>query len=146
MYTLTRSSTAEKQKSLSVSGIILPPHVVVGQKGRVTVSIEGRRVDRVETSWFLNDTPITDTSRKGTTARPRPLLRRDAQVRQLDHALYLDVMHRYASSTTPPTHLRQWLVLVTLHAWVGWATTISGPGKPARPRFTNRDYRKGWMH
>uniref|UniRef100_A0A8C4DVP5 Si:ch211-180a12.2 n=1 Tax=Dicentrarchus labrax TaxID=13489 RepID=A0A8C4DVP5_DICLA len=52
----------EKQKSLSVSGIILPPRVIVGQKGRVTVSIEGRRVDRVQTAWFLNDTPITDTS------------------------------------------------------------------------------------
>ena len=93
----TLSSTVEKQKSLSVSGIILPPHVVVGQKGRVTVSIEGRRVDRVETSWFLNDTPIADTSRKGTTAQPNPLLRRDAQVHQLDHALYLDMMHRYTS-------------------------------------------------
>lgn len=52
----------EKQKSLNVSGIILPPRVVVGQKGRVSVSIEGRRVDRVQTAWFLNDTPITDTS------------------------------------------------------------------------------------
>ncbi|CAL8382808.1 unnamed protein product [Gadus morhua 'NCC'] len=60
----------EKQKSLSVSGIILPPHVVVGQKGRVTVSIEGRRVDRVETSWFLNDTPIADTSRKVSEKGP----------------------------------------------------------------------------
>ncbi|XP_061667122.1 uncharacterized protein si:ch211-180a12.2 isoform X2 [Syngnathoides biaculeatus] len=52
----------EKQKSLAVSGIILPPRVVVGQKGRVSVSIEGRRVDRVQTAWFLNDTPISDTS------------------------------------------------------------------------------------
>ncbi|CAJ1080381.1 uncharacterized protein si:ch211-180a12.2 isoform X1 [Xyrichtys novacula] len=52
----------EKQKSLNVSGIILPPRVTVGQKGRVTVSIEGRRVDRVQTVWFLNDTPISDTS------------------------------------------------------------------------------------
>ncbi|KAG7282767.1 hypothetical protein CRUP_029975 [Coryphaenoides rupestris] len=57
----------EKQKSLSVSGIILPPHVVVGQKGRVSLSIEGRRVDRVQTSWFLNDMPIADTSRTGTS-------------------------------------------------------------------------------
>ncbi|CAL8301896.1 unnamed protein product [Lota lota] len=57
----------EKQKSLSVSGIILPPHMVVGQKGRVTLSIEGCRVDRVQTSWFLNDTPIADTSLKGTS-------------------------------------------------------------------------------
>ncbi|XP_051274257.1 uncharacterized protein si:ch211-180a12.2 isoform X2 [Dicentrarchus labrax] len=57
----------EKQKSLSVSGIILPPRVIVGQKGRVTVSIEGRRVDRVQTAWFLNDTPITDTSFTGTS-------------------------------------------------------------------------------
>ncbi|XP_077358061.1 uncharacterized protein LOC144004608 isoform X2 [Festucalex cinctus] len=52
----------EKQKSLAVSGIILPPRIVVGQKGRVSVSIEGRRVDRVQTAWFLNDTPISDTS------------------------------------------------------------------------------------
>ncbi|XP_056882452.1 uncharacterized protein si:ch211-180a12.2 isoform X1 [Takifugu flavidus] len=52
----------EKQKSLNVSGVILPPRVIVGQKGRVTVSIEGRRVDRVQTAWFLNDTPISDTS------------------------------------------------------------------------------------
>ncbi|XP_061823748.1 uncharacterized protein [Nerophis lumbriciformis] len=55
----------EKQKSLAVSGIILPPRVVVGQKGRVSVSIEGRRVDRVQTAWFLNDTPISDTSLTG---------------------------------------------------------------------------------
>ncbi|KAK3529243.1 hypothetical protein QTP70_021914 [Hemibagrus guttatus] len=52
----------EKQKSLSVSCIILPPRVVVGQKGRVTISIEGRRADQVQTAWFLNDVPITDTS------------------------------------------------------------------------------------
>uniref|UniRef100_UPI0037E9C2C1 uncharacterized protein n=1 Tax=Semicossyphus pulcher TaxID=241346 RepID=UPI0037E9C2C1 len=52
----------EKQKSLNVSGIILPPRVTVGQKGRVSVSIEGRRVDRVQATWLLNDTPITDTS------------------------------------------------------------------------------------
>lgn len=58
-------SFVEKQKSLSVSGIILPPRVVVGQKGRVTVSIEGRRVDRVQTEWFLNNTPISDTSLTG---------------------------------------------------------------------------------
>ncbi|TMS21972.1 hypothetical protein E3U43_012237 [Larimichthys crocea] len=57
----------EKQKSLNVSGIILPPRVIVGQKGRVTVSIEGRRVDRVQTAWFLNDTPISDTSLTGTS-------------------------------------------------------------------------------
>nr|XP_057917797.1 uncharacterized protein si:ch211-180a12.2 isoform X1 [Doryrhamphus excisus] len=55
----------EKQKSLAVSGIILPPRIVVGQKGRVSVSIEGRRVDRVQTTWFLNDTPISDTSLTG---------------------------------------------------------------------------------
>ncbi|KAI5617658.1 hypothetical protein C0J50_22826 [Silurus asotus] len=54
----------EKQKSLSVSCIILPPRVVVGQKGRVTISIEGRRADQVQTAWFLNDIPITDTSHK----------------------------------------------------------------------------------
>ncbi|XP_062330178.1 uncharacterized protein si:ch211-180a12.2 [Osmerus eperlanus] len=52
----------EKLKSLMVSGIILPPRVIVGQKGRVTLSIEGRMVDRVQTAWFLNDTPISDTS------------------------------------------------------------------------------------
>lgn len=59
------SLSAEKQKSLNVSGVILPPRVIVGQKGRVTVSIEGRRVDRVQTAWFLNDTPISDTSLTG---------------------------------------------------------------------------------
>ncbi|XP_077481363.1 uncharacterized protein LOC144092444 isoform X1 [Stigmatopora argus] len=58
----------EKQKSLAVSGIILPPRIVVGQKGRVSVSIEGRRVDRVQTAWFLNDTPISDTSLTGTSS------------------------------------------------------------------------------
>ncbi|XP_032358285.1 uncharacterized protein si:ch211-180a12.2 isoform X2 [Etheostoma spectabile] len=57
----------EKKKSLNVSGIILPPRVIVGQKGRVTMSIEGRRVDRVQTAWFLNDTPISDTSLTGTS-------------------------------------------------------------------------------
>lgn len=56
---------SEKQKSLNMSGIILPPRLVVGQKGRVTVSIEGRRVDRVQTAWFLNNTPISDTSLTG---------------------------------------------------------------------------------
>lgn len=59
------SPCSEKQKSLSVSGIILPPRVIVGQKGRVSLSIEGRRVDRVQTAWFLNDTPIFDTSLAG---------------------------------------------------------------------------------
>ncbi|KAA8581619.1 hypothetical protein FQN60_003200 [Etheostoma spectabile] len=62
----------EKKKSLNVSGIILPPRVIVGQKGRVTMSIEGRRVDRVQTAWFLNDTPISDTSL--TASEKGPLL------------------------------------------------------------------------
>ncbi|XP_047232947.1 uncharacterized protein si:ch211-180a12.2 isoform X2 [Girardinichthys multiradiatus] len=62
----------EKKKSLTVSGIILPPRVIVGQKGRVSVSIEGRRVDRVQTAWFLNDTPINDTSL--TASEKGPLL------------------------------------------------------------------------
>ncbi|KAM9463313.1 uncharacterized protein Hap1MRO34_017046 [Clarias gariepinus] len=52
----------EKQKSLSVSCIILPPRVVVGQKGRVTISIEGRRADQVQTAWFLNNVLLVDTS------------------------------------------------------------------------------------
>ncbi|TSK14505.1 Fructose-bisphosphate aldolase A [Bagarius yarrelli] len=52
----------EKQKSLSVSCIILPPRVVVGQKGRVTISIEGKRADQVQTAWFLNNVPIIDKS------------------------------------------------------------------------------------
>ncbi|XP_035259853.1 uncharacterized protein si:ch211-180a12.2 [Anguilla anguilla] len=60
----------EKQKSLSVSGIILPPRVIVGQKGRVTVSVEGRRVDRVQTTWFLNDKLILDTSQTVTEKGP----------------------------------------------------------------------------
>ncbi|XP_036392614.1 uncharacterized protein si:ch211-180a12.2 [Megalops cyprinoides] len=60
----------EKLKSLSVSGVILPPRVIVGQKGRVTVSVEGRRVDRVQTAWFLNDTPISDTSHAVTEKGP----------------------------------------------------------------------------
>lgn len=62
----------EKQKSLNISGIILPPRVIVGQKGRVTLSIEGRRVDRVQTAWFLNDSPISDTS--FTASEKGPLL------------------------------------------------------------------------
>uniref|UniRef100_A0A3B4Z0C3 Si:ch211-180a12.2 n=1 Tax=Stegastes partitus TaxID=144197 RepID=A0A3B4Z0C3_9TELE len=62
----------EKQKSLNVSGIILPPRVIVGQKGRVSLSIEGRRVDRVQTVWFLNDNPISDTSI--TASEKGPLL------------------------------------------------------------------------
>ncbi|RVE59578.1 hypothetical protein OJAV_G00189750 [Oryzias javanicus] len=62
----------EKQKSLIVSGILLPPRVILGQKGRVSVSIEGRRVDRVQTLWFLNDTPISDTSL--TASEKGPLL------------------------------------------------------------------------
>ncbi|KAJ8364342.1 hypothetical protein SKAU_G00131730 [Synaphobranchus kaupii] len=60
----------EKQKSLNVSGIILPPRVIVGQKGRVTVSVEGRRVDRVQTTWFLNDKLISDTSQTVTEKGP----------------------------------------------------------------------------
>lgn len=60
---------SEKQKSLSVSGIILPPRVIVGQKGRVSLSIEGRRVDQVQTAWFLNDTPIFDNSLAGRMRR-----------------------------------------------------------------------------
>ncbi|KAK2884822.1 uncharacterized protein si:ch211-180a12.2 isoform X2 [Channa argus] len=60
----------EKEKSLNVSGIILPPHVVVGQKGRVSVSIEGRRVNQVQTAWFLNDTPISDISLKASEEVP----------------------------------------------------------------------------
>ncbi|KAL7857330.1 hypothetical protein SRHO_G00162290 [Serrasalmus rhombeus] len=55
----------EKQKSLNVSAIILPPRLVVGRKGRVSISIEGRRADRVQTAWFLNDIPIVDTSYTG---------------------------------------------------------------------------------
>ncbi|XP_072522721.1 uncharacterized protein [Salminus brasiliensis] len=55
----------EKQKSLTVSAVILPPRLVVGRKGRVTISIEGRRADRVQTVWFLNDIPIVDTSYSG---------------------------------------------------------------------------------
>ncbi|MED6266482.1 hypothetical protein CHARACLAT_002561 [Characodon lateralis] len=66
------SQKPEKKKSLTVSGIILPPRVIVGQKGRVSVSIEGRRVDRVQTTWFLNDTPISDTSL--TASEKGPLL------------------------------------------------------------------------
>ncbi|XP_063048739.1 uncharacterized protein si:ch211-180a12.2 [Engraulis encrasicolus] len=61
----------EKQKSLSVSGVILPPRVIVGQKGRITISIEGRRADRVQTAWFLNDLPIADTSGTGPTHSAR---------------------------------------------------------------------------
>ncbi|XP_043086888.1 uncharacterized protein si:ch211-180a12.2 isoform X2 [Puntigrus tetrazona] len=52
----------EKLKSLNVSAIVLPPRVVVGKKGRVTISVEGRLVERVQTTWFLNDLPITDTT------------------------------------------------------------------------------------
>ncbi|KAL6474966.1 hypothetical protein MHYP_G00160060 [Metynnis hypsauchen] len=55
----------EKQKSLNVSAIILPPRLVVGRKGRVSISIEGRRADQVQTAWFLNDIPILDTSYTG---------------------------------------------------------------------------------
>ncbi|KAJ7984482.1 hypothetical protein DPEC_G00355280 [Dallia pectoralis] len=62
----------EKQKSLNVSGIILPPRVIVGKKCRVTISLEGRRVNRVKTSWFLNDTRISDTS--NSVSEKGPLL------------------------------------------------------------------------
>ncbi|XP_072312400.1 uncharacterized protein [Eucyclogobius newberryi] len=68
----------EKKKSLSISGIILPPRVIVGQKGRVTISVEGRRVDRVQTAWFLNDTPIFDTSI--TASEKGPLLPSSAEM------------------------------------------------------------------
>ncbi|XP_073684834.1 uncharacterized protein [Garra rufa] len=54
----------EKLKSLNVSAIVLPPRVVVGKKGRVTVSVEGRLAERVQTTWFLNDAPITNTTYK----------------------------------------------------------------------------------
>lgn len=65
MSPITSLLLVEKQKSLSVSCIILPPRLVVGQKGRVTISIEGRRADQVQTAWFLNDVHITDTSYTG---------------------------------------------------------------------------------
>ncbi|KAK7919660.1 hypothetical protein WMY93_010944 [Mugilogobius chulae] len=68
----------EKKKSLNISGIILPPRVIVGQKGRVTISIEGRRVDRVQTAWFLNDNPIFDTSI--TASEKGPLLPSKAEM------------------------------------------------------------------
>uniref|UniRef100_A0A3B3RBZ7 Si:ch211-180a12.2 n=1 Tax=Paramormyrops kingsleyae TaxID=1676925 RepID=A0A3B3RBZ7_9TELE len=64
----------EKEKSLVVSGIILPPRVIVGQKGRVTISVEGRRVDRVQVTWFLNDIPISDTSKRAPTENEKNLL------------------------------------------------------------------------
>ncbi|XP_077080774.1 uncharacterized protein LOC143733095 isoform X2 [Siphateles boraxobius] len=54
----------EKLKSLNISAIVLPPRVIVGKKGRVTISVEGRLAERVQTTWFLNDVPITDTSYK----------------------------------------------------------------------------------
>lgn len=54
----------EKLKSLNISAIVLPPRVVVGKKGRVTISVEGRLAERVQTTWFLNDIPIKDTSHK----------------------------------------------------------------------------------
>lgn len=72
LYLRSFSSHSEKKKSLNVSGIILPPRVIVGQKGRVTVSIEGRRVDRVHTTWFLNDRPISDTSLTGRRSYVHP--------------------------------------------------------------------------
>ncbi|XP_057215228.1 uncharacterized protein si:ch211-180a12.2 isoform X2 [Triplophysa rosa] len=55
----------EKLKSLNISAIVLPPRVVVGRKGRVTISVEGKLADRVQTAWFLNDVPIKDTSYTG---------------------------------------------------------------------------------
>lgn len=55
----------EKLKSLNISAIVLPPRVVVGRKGRVTISVEGRLADRVQATWFLNDVPIKDTSYTG---------------------------------------------------------------------------------
>ncbi|XP_048871781.1 uncharacterized protein si:ch211-180a12.2 [Brienomyrus brachyistius] len=65
----------EKEKSLVVSGIILPPRIIVGRKGRVTISVEGRRVDRVQVTWFLNDIPISDTSQRAPTENEKnPLL------------------------------------------------------------------------
>ncbi|KAL1263786.1 hypothetical protein QQF64_004141 [Cirrhinus molitorella] len=54
----------EKLKSLNVSAIVLPPRVIVGKKGRVTISVEGRLAERVQTTWFLNDAPISDTTYK----------------------------------------------------------------------------------
>lgn len=57
----------EKLKSLNVSAIVLPPRVVVGKKGRVTISVEGRLAERVQTTWFLNDVPITNTAYRGMT-------------------------------------------------------------------------------
>ncbi|XP_056102006.1 tyrosine-protein phosphatase non-receptor type substrate 1 isoform X4 [Rhinichthys klamathensis goyatoka] len=54
----------EKLKSLNISAIVLPPRVIVGKKGRVTISVEGRLAEKVQTTWFLNDVPITDTSYK----------------------------------------------------------------------------------
>ncbi|XP_029102781.1 uncharacterized protein LOC108933011 [Scleropages formosus] len=64
------SKRDEKEKSLRVSPIILPPRVIVGKKGRVTVSIEGRKVDKVQTVWFLNDTPISNSSLTVTEKSP----------------------------------------------------------------------------
>lgn len=65
MLTLLAPFFSEKLKSLNISAIVLPPRVIVGKKGRVTVSVEGRLAERVQTTWFLNDVPITDSSYKG---------------------------------------------------------------------------------
>lgn len=35
----------------------------------MSLSIEGRRVDQVQTAWFLNDTPIFDNSLTGRMRR-----------------------------------------------------------------------------
>ncbi|KTF90203.1 hypothetical protein cypCar_00038277 [Cyprinus carpio] len=62
MLTLSHLFSSEKLKSLNISAIVLPPRVVVSKKGRVTISVEGRLAERVQTTWFLNDVPITDTA------------------------------------------------------------------------------------
>ncbi|XP_069043942.1 uncharacterized protein [Lepisosteus oculatus] len=70
----------EKKKGLSVSGIILPVKIVVGRKAVLTCCIQGRLVDMVQTTWFVNDKPITSNSSSGNGDRPAlPLSARESE-------------------------------------------------------------------
>lgn len=96
---------SEKLKSLNISAIVLPPRVVVGRKGRVTISVEGRLADRVQANWFLNDVPIKDTSYTGTTHSPskNKYLSVHSLTRSLSHFILGEKKYgRFRSATYTP--------------------------------------------
>ncbi|KAL4617818.1 hypothetical protein GN956_G20438 [Arapaima gigas] len=135
------SNRDKKKNSLSVSAIILPPRVVIGKKGRVTVSIEGRNVDKVQTLWFINGTPISDSPLTGTHSTHGghfllcpSVTERSPLVPQSRHAGYYKIhKQRLLSSGSSTTQLLlssfTFIPDVTLHKGAVFKCQVSYRGK-----------------